>query len=53
MDLFDAPFYWGRITRQDAEEIIDQAGIKNGLFLVRESFEEAGVYAITLSHLKR
>jgi len=53
MDLFDAPFYWGRITRQDAEEILDQLGLKNGLYLVREKFEEAGAYAITLCFLKR
>jgi hypothetical protein len=53
MDLFDAPFYWGRITRQDAEECIEQAGSKNGLYLIREKFEEAGAYAITLCFLKR
>jgi hypothetical protein len=53
MDLFDAPFYWGRITRQDAEEILDQVGLKNGLYLIREKFEEAGAYAITLCFLKR
>ncbi|CAF4446081.1 unnamed protein product [Rotaria socialis] len=53
MDLFDAPFYWGRITRQDAEEILDQSGLKNGLYLVREKYEDAGVYAITLFFLKR
>ena len=53
MDIFDAPFYWGRITRQDAEEILDHVGLKNGLYLVREKFEEAGVYAITLWFLKR
>ncbi|CAF1161882.1 unnamed protein product [Rotaria sp. Silwood1] len=53
MDLFDAPFYWGRITRQDAEEILDQSGLKNGLYLIREKFEEAGSYAITLCFFKR
>ena len=53
MDLFDAPFFWGRVTRQDAEEILSQCGVKNGLYLVRERFEEAGVYAITLCYLKR
>ncbi|CAF1119626.1 unnamed protein product [Adineta steineri] len=53
MDLFDAPFYWGRITRQDAEEILEQTGLKNGLYLIREKFEEAGAYAITLCYLKR
>ncbi|CAF0744073.1 unnamed protein product [Adineta steineri] len=53
MDLFDALFYWGRITRQDAEEIPEQTGLKNGLYLIREKFEEAGAYAITLCYLKR
>lgn len=53
MDLFDAPFYWGRITRQDAEEILYYSGLKNGLYLVREKFEEAGIYALTLCFLKR
>lgn len=53
MDLFDAPYYWGRITRQDAEDILEQAGFKNGLYLVREKYEEAGSYAITLFFLKR
>jgi SH2 domain-containing protein len=53
MDLFDAPFYWGRITRQDAEDFLAQAGSKNGLYLIREKFEEAGSYAITLCSLKR
>lgn len=53
MDLFEAPFYWGRITRQDAEELLGQYGWKNGSYLVREKYEEAGAYAITLCFLKR
>jgi hypothetical protein len=53
MNLFDAPFYWGRLTRQDAEDMLYQSGLKNGLFLVREKLEEAGIYAITLCYLKR
>lgn len=53
MDLFDATFYWGRVTRQDAEQILEQAGLKNGLYLIREKFEEAGAYAISLCFLKR
>ena len=53
MDLFDAQFYWGRITRQDAEEILVHLELKNGLYLVREKFEEAGAYAITLCFSKR
>ncbi|CAF1674732.1 unnamed protein product [Adineta ricciae] len=53
MDLFDATFYWGRITRQDAEEVLEQSGLKNGLYLVREKFEEAGAYAISLCFSKR
>ncbi len=53
MDLFDELFYWGRITRQDAEDILEQLGLKNGLYLVREKIEEAGAYAISLCYLKR
>lgn len=53
MDLFDASFYWGRITRQDAEKILNQLGLANGLYLIREKFEEAGVYAISLCFSKR
>ena len=53
MDLFDASFYWGRITRQDAEDLLEQFGLKNGSYLIREKYEEAGAYAITLCFSKR
>jgi len=53
MDLFNASFYWGRVTRQEAEDIIEQLGLKSGLYLVREKYEEAGSYAITLCYSKR
>lgn len=53
MDLFDAPAYWGRITREDAEEVLEKFHLQNGLYLIREKFEEAGIYAISVCYLKR
>lgn len=53
MDLFDTPAYWGRITREDAEEVLEKFHLQNGLYLIREKFEEAGIYAISVCYLKR
>ena len=53
MDLFDFPAYWGRITRQNAEELLEIHGLRDGFYLIREKFEEAGIYAITLCFMRR
>ena len=53
MDIFDASFYWGRITRQTAEEVLKKADLNDGLYLVREKLEEAGIYVISLCFSKR
>ena len=53
MDIFDASFYWGRITRQTAEEVLKKTDLNNGLYLVREKLEEAGIYVITLCFSKK
>ncbi|XP_020617079.1 growth factor receptor-bound protein 7-like isoform X1 [Orbicella faveolata] len=41
------PWYHGRITRERSLELLVAAGIKDGLFLVRESSSVAGVFVLT------
>ncbi|XP_078377048.1 growth factor receptor-bound protein 14-like isoform X1 [Oculina patagonica] len=41
------PWYHGRITRERSLELLMAAGVKDGLFLVRESSSVAGVFVLT------
>ncbi|CAF1629267.1 unnamed protein product [Didymodactylos carnosus] len=54
MDILDQPYYWGRITRAEAEHILEkETATEDGTYLVRERIDEAGVYAITLCCFRR
>lgn len=44
------PFFYGRITRDEAEVILNDRGAIEGLFLLRESISPLGNYAISVCH---
>ena len=44
------PFFFGRITREEAEVILRDRGCLEGLFLLRESINPLGNYAISVCH---
>lgn len=43
-------YFYGRITRDDAEAILTQNGATQGLFLLRENITTAGNYALSICH---
>lgn len=43
-------YFYGRITREEAEQILDRYERKEGLFLLRESINPLGNYAISICH---
>ncbi|XP_061192017.1 tyrosine-protein kinase SYK-like [Saccostrea echinata] len=45
-----APFFYGRITREEAEWFLRERGTEEGLFLLRESISPLGNYAISICH---
>ena len=53
LDPAEMPWYHGRISRAEAEELLQQKGMTDGLFLVRDSLATTGEYAITLANNKR
>ena len=44
------PFFYGRITRDEAEVVLKDRGSIEGLFLLRESISPLGNYAISVCH---
>lgn len=44
------PYFYGRITRDEAEEILKERNVPEGMFLLRESISPLGNYAISLCH---
>ena len=44
------PFFYGRITRDEAEVVLMDRGCMEGLFLLRESISPLGNYAISVCH---
>ena len=53
LDPAEMPWYHGRISRAEAEELLQQKGMTDGLFLVRDSLATTGEYAITLANNTR
>ncbi|XP_015752136.1 PREDICTED: growth factor receptor-bound protein 14-like [Acropora digitifera] len=45
--LFSEQWFHGRISREQSLELLMNAGLEDGLFLVRESCSVAGVYVLT------
>ncbi|KAK6179472.1 hypothetical protein SNE40_011824 [Patella caerulea] len=41
-------FFYGRITREEAENILKTKGMQDGLFLLRESISPLGNYAVSI-----
>ena len=53
LDPAEEPWYHGRISRVEAEELLHNGGLAEGLFLVRDSLATTGEYALTLAHQGR
>ena len=43
-------FFFGRISRDEAEVALNLRGCKEGLYLLRESMTTAGNYALSICH---
>ena len=43
-------WYHGRISREEAQDLIKAQGGVDGLFLLRESLSIAGTFVLTLAH---
>ena len=52
-DLSNEPWYHGRISRSDAEQILNISGGMDGCFLVRDSLTVSGEYVLSLCHQNR
>lgn len=47
------PFFYGNITREEAEDYLRQAGLSNGLYLLRQSRNYLGGFALSVSNAGR
>lgn len=47
------PFFYGNITREEAEDYLRQAGTGNGLYLLRQSRNYLGGFALSVSNSGR
>ncbi|XP_041826605.1 tyrosine-protein kinase SYK isoform X2 [Melanotaenia boesemani] len=47
------PFFYGNITREEAEDYLQQAGMNSGLYLLRQSRNYLGGFALSVSHSGR
>lgn len=43
------PFFYGNITREEAEDYLQQAGMANGLYLLRQSRNNLGGFALSVA----
>ena len=43
-------YFFGRISRDEAEESLKAAVVREGLYLLRESIESAGNYVLSICH---
>uniref|UniRef100_A0A8B9GJW3 Spleen associated tyrosine kinase n=1 Tax=Amazona collaria TaxID=241587 RepID=A0A8B9GJW3_9PSIT len=44
------PYFFGNITREEAEEYLMQGGVSDGLYLLRQSRNYLGGFALSLTH---
>ncbi|KAK3550267.1 hypothetical protein QTP86_021325 [Hemibagrus guttatus] len=44
------PYFYGNITREEAEDYLRQAGMSNGLYLLRQSRNYLGGFALSVAH---
>jgi hypothetical protein len=49
-DLSKELWYHGRVSRSDAEHLLEQRGNVEGSFLVRDSLTTTGEYVLSLCH---
>ena len=49
-DLSKEPWYHGRVSRVDAEKVLESHGSVEGSFLVRDSLTMTGEYVLSLCH---
>ncbi|XP_063333819.1 tyrosine-protein kinase SYK isoform X2 [Pelmatolapia mariae] len=47
------PFFYGNITREEAEDYLRQIGLSNGLYLLRQSRNYLGGFALSVSNAGR
>ncbi len=47
------PFFYGNITREEAEDYLRQTGMSNGMYLLRQSRNYLGGFALSVSHTGR
>uniref|UniRef100_A0A3Q4GXW0 Tyrosine-protein kinase n=1 Tax=Neolamprologus brichardi TaxID=32507 RepID=A0A3Q4GXW0_NEOBR len=47
------PFFYGNITREEAEDYLRQTGLSNGLYLLRQSRNYLGGFALSVSNTGR
>lgn len=47
------PFFYGNITREEAEDYLRQTGMGNGLYLLRQSRNYLGGFALSVAHSGR
>ncbi|XP_061732823.1 tyrosine-protein kinase SYK [Nerophis ophidion] len=47
------PFFYGNITREEAEEYLLQAGVANGVYLLRQSRNHLGGFALSVLYSTR
>uniref|UniRef100_A0A4W6DKT3 Tyrosine-protein kinase n=1 Tax=Lates calcarifer TaxID=8187 RepID=A0A4W6DKT3_LATCA len=47
------PFFYGNITREEAEDYLKQAGVGNGSYLLRQSRNYLGGFALSVLHSGR
>ncbi|KAJ8338924.1 hypothetical protein SKAU_G00357100 [Synaphobranchus kaupii] len=47
------PFFYGSITREEAEDYLRQGGLSSGLYLLRQSRNYLGGYALSVAHDKQ
>jgi len=43
-------YFFGRISRDEAEDALRAAGVREGLYLLRESVTQAGNYVLSICH---